>query len=38
MVKDAGGGLRMIQSGNLQIYALYVLIGLVCSLWFLMER
>ena len=38
MVKNAGGGLKMIQSGNLQIYALYILIGLVTSLWFLMER
>ncbi len=37
MVKNAGGGLKMVQSGNLQIYALYILIGLVCSLWFLME-
>lgn len=38
IVKSAGGGLKMIQSGNLQMYALYILIGLVCSLWFLMER
>ncbi len=38
MVKNAGGGLKMVQSGNLQMYALYILIGLVCSLWFLMER
>ena len=38
MVKNAGGGLRALQSGNLQIYALYILVGLVASLWFLMER
>lgn len=38
MVKNAGGGLRMLQSGNMQIYALYVLIGLVMSLYSLMAR
>ena len=38
MVKNAGGGLKMIQSGNLQVYALYILIGLVMSLFFLMTR
>jgi NADH-quinone oxidoreductase subunit L len=38
MVKNAGGGLKMVQSGNLQIYAMYILIGLVCSLWFLLEK
>lgn len=38
MVKNAGGGLRMVQSGNLQMYALYILIGLVMSLFFLMTR
>lgn len=38
MVKNAGGGLKMVQSGNLQIYALYILVGLVMSLFFLMAR
>lgn len=38
MVKNAGGGLRMVQSGNLQMYGLYILIGLFASLWFLMGR
>ncbi len=38
MVKNAGGGLKMVQSGNLQMYALYILIGLFFSLWFLMGR
>lgn len=38
MVKNAGGGLRMLQSGNMQIYALYILIGLVMSLYVLMAR
>ena len=38
MVRNAGGGLKMAQSGNLQTYALYVLIGLVFSLFFLMVR
>ena len=38
IVKNAGGGLKQVQSGNLQIYAMYILIGLVTSLWFLMER
>ena len=37
-VKNAGEGLRSLQSGNLQIYALYVLIGLVAGLFFLMTR
>lgn len=36
-VKDAGGGLKMVQSGNLQIYALYILIGLVAGLFYLMK-
>lgn len=38
MVRNAGGGLKMVQSGNLQMYALYILIGLFFSLWFLMGR
>ena len=37
-VRDAGSGLKMIQSGNLQVYALYILIGLVAGLFFLMTR
>ena len=37
-VRDAGSGLKMIQSGNLQVYALYILIGLVTGLFFLMTR
>ncbi len=36
MVKNAGGGLKMVQSGNLQVYGLYILIGLVFSVWFLL--
>jgi NADH-quinone oxidoreductase subunit L len=36
-VKDAGGGLKMVQSGNLQVYALYVLIGLVFGLFYIMK-
>lgn len=36
MVKNAGGGLRMLQSGNLQIYGLYILIGLSMGLYFLL--
>lgn len=35
MVKNAGGGLKMVQSGNLQVYAMYILAGLVFSLLFL---
>ncbi len=38
MVRNSGGGLKMVQSGNLQMYALYILIGLFFSLWFLMGR
>jgi NADH-quinone oxidoreductase subunit L len=38
IVKNAGGGLKLVQSGNLQTYALYILIGLVMSLFFLMTR
>ena len=36
LVKNAGGGLRMIQSGNLQMYGLYILIGLFWGLWYLL--
>lgn len=38
MVKNAGGGLKILQSGNIQVYTLYILIGLVMSLFFLMPR
>ena len=38
LFKNAGGGLRMVQSGNMQVYALYILIGVVVSLFFLMAR
>ena len=37
-VKNASDGLKALQSGNLQIYALYILIGLVTGLFFLMAR
>ena len=36
--RNAGEGLKAFQSGNLQIYALYILIGLVMGLFFLMAR
>ncbi len=37
-VKSASEGIKALQTGNLQIYALYMLIGLVSSLFFLMTR
>ena len=38
IIKNAGGGLRMIQTGNMQMYALYILMGVVFSLLFLMTQ
>ncbi len=38
MVKNAGGGLKMVQSGNLQVYALYIVAGLFFSLFYLTMR
>ena len=37
-IKNASEGLKSLQSGNLQTYALYVLVGLVTGLFFLMGR
>jgi len=37
-VRNASGGLRAIQTGNLQMYALYIIVGIVFSLIFLMTR
>ncbi len=38
MVKNAGGGLKMVQSGNLQMYGLYIVAGLFFSLFYLTMR
>lgn len=34
-IKTAGGGLRALQNGNLQQYALYIVVGVVASLIFM---
>lgn len=38
LVRNASGGLRSIQNGNLQAYAFYIVFGLVACLFFILER
>ena len=38
LVKRISGGLKRLQTGSVQHYALFILVGLLCILYFILKR